>query len=232
MAGTPQKRAKRETRASTQAPIDTLELLQKLSDTDMEQIAQVWMLRKGIDPRSLAPSRKWAELPTLRLGWMPVFLHTLRDTGNVRSAATAAGISRATAYAAREEDEVFAGWWQQAIDDAIDLIEMSAWALASRLDGSMIRFLLTAHRPETYAKSIRMQHSGDEQNPVKVEHSHQVAVYLPDNGRGDRPADHARPAELLGDSQPVIEAEAFSLINPGSVPAEGWQALEEEDDEQ
>lgn len=229
MAGTPKKRAKQTTQASN-APIDTLELLQKLTDTDMEQIAQVWMLRKGIDPRSLAPSRKWAELPTLRLGWMPVFLHTLRDTGNVRSACTAAGISRATAYSAREEDEAFAGWWQQAIDDAVDLIEMSAWALASRLDGSMIRFLLTAHRPDKYAKQIRM--GGIEgAAPIQVNNTHQVAVYLPDNQRGDRPADADRPARLLEDSQPVIEAEAFNAINPGSIPAEDWEPVEDEDDQ-
>lgn len=121
-----------------------------------------------------------------RKTWTPVFLECLRDTANVRLACTRAGVSREAAYRLRERDPAFAAAWQDALDDACDLLEARAreWATIGveeevwhqgqiagktrKADSAMLRFLLQAHRPELYGKQ-RLEHSGPEGAPIRVE---------------------------------------------------------------
>ena len=227
MAGQPKTKAKRE--ANGQASLDPRELLSVLTDRDMELIAGAWLTKKGIDPRSLSPSRAQLDLPQFNLPWKPVFLLALRDTGNVRSAATAAGVSRQLVYQHRETDDLFRDWWNTALADAVDLLEMSAWALASRLDGPMIRFLLMSHRPETYAPSVGVTHKGSKEEPIQVEHQHQVAVYLPHNGRDD--LDASRTASAPAEVRLLGTEEQLALEQPGSDAIDAdWQPQEDEDE--
>lgn len=59
-------------------------------------------------------------------GWREVFLKALSDGGVVRHAAEAAGVSKNTAYREREKDSAFAEAWDDAIDDAADVLEAEA----------------------------------------------------------------------------------------------------------
>lgn len=58
--------------------------------------------------------------------WQPAFLSALRESGVVRSACEAARIGRTTAYELRQRDPGFAAAWDEAMEDAADLLEAEA----------------------------------------------------------------------------------------------------------
>jgi hypothetical protein len=58
--------------------------------------------------------------------WYKAFIAALRDTGNVRESCEAAGITRTAAYDAAKRDEEFAAAWEDAIQDAADMLESAA----------------------------------------------------------------------------------------------------------
>ncbi|HZV13472.1 MAG TPA: hypothetical protein VFA55_09680 [Candidatus Kapabacteria bacterium] len=86
--------------------------------------------------------------------WKKKFIETLEETGNVGSACAAAGVSRATAYKARERYNKFAHEWNDAIDIATSALEDIANERARR-DNGMLKFLLQARRPAVYKPSLR-----------------------------------------------------------------------------
>lgn len=92
--------------------------------------------------------------------WMKVFLATLRNSGNVRAACDKAGISRIAAYAARDRDSIFRDAWDEAKQDAIDILEAVAWSRAQTQSDTLLIFLLKHNRPETYLVPKQVEHSG------------------------------------------------------------------------
>ena len=98
--------------------------------------------------------------------WMPVFLETLRKTCVVKLAASAAGVDRATVYyRARNNNPEFAEQFDDAIDDAVDMLAVEARRRALCIkreercncavvgqeieySDNLLMFLLKAHRPE------------------------------------------------------------------------------------
>lgn len=58
--------------------------------------------------------------------WVKAFLSVLRDTGNVRAACQDVGIARSTVYEYRAADPGFAAAWDEALQDAADLLEQEA----------------------------------------------------------------------------------------------------------
>jgi hypothetical protein len=92
---------------------------------------------------SPAKSRKHPE-------WTIVFLDALRDTLAVTKACQAAGVSRAAAYKYRGKARWFSRAWDEALQDGIDLLELSAWEIARNGDRAMLMFLLRSYRPATY----------------------------------------------------------------------------------
>src|SRR5688572_14466256 len=61
-----------------------------------------------------------------RRQWKALFLNHLGRTGNVRLAAEAAGIGRMTVYEHRAADKVFAAQWEEAMQNAADVLEAEA----------------------------------------------------------------------------------------------------------
>jgi hypothetical protein len=58
--------------------------------------------------------------------WVKGFLSALAETGIVRAACDAVGIERSTAYDLRNTDEAFAANWDDALENAADLLEQEA----------------------------------------------------------------------------------------------------------
>jgi hypothetical protein len=56
--------------------------------------------------------------------WAPKFLRKLAETANVRASCAAAGVARSTAYERRDADESFAALMADALDDAVDELEL------------------------------------------------------------------------------------------------------------
>ena len=111
------------------------------------------------------------------------FLTELAARGNVSAAAAAAGLSRVTFYEWRSADSAFAAAWDEALETAIDAMELEARRravegvekpLIGRVgkdqDGiitvireysdSLMTLLLKAHRPEKYRERTDVQHHG------------------------------------------------------------------------
>ena len=82
--------------------------------------------------------------------WRPLFLEMLSATGNVSLACQAAGISRNTAYKARQSNQAFADGWGEALTTALDLLEAEARRRAMTTSDTLLIFLLKAHKPEMY----------------------------------------------------------------------------------
>jgi hypothetical protein len=119
-------------------------------------------------------------------GWQESFLAMLRDTANVRRSAEAAAVARSTAYAERETDAEFARRWDEALEDACDVLEAAAWKRAvegtekpvyqgGQLVGHVQEYsdtltlaLLKAHRPEKYRERLDARHSGPDGGAIPV----------------------------------------------------------------
>ncbi|KON64793.1 hypothetical protein KOEU_17630 [Komagataeibacter europaeus] len=112
---------------------------------------------------------------THRTGQTRAFVEALRNTGNVSEACRLSGIGRTTAYQMRETDPAFAAEWDEAMQIAMDSLELEAWrrgrdgydeyvtckdglvydqdgkpVLQRRYSDSLLTTLLKAHRPEKY----------------------------------------------------------------------------------
>lgn len=86
--------------------------------------------------------------------WERAFLETLRTHGVVTAACLSANIDRSTAYKARERDEVFASRWDDALEQACDLLEFEAKKRAMQGSDTLLIFLLKAHRPDKYRERL------------------------------------------------------------------------------
>lgn len=111
------------------------------------------------------------------------FLATLKWTGNVRASHEAAGVSRASVYEWREQDETFKALWKAALDEAIDLLEEEAWrrgyhgvdkpivykgkvmSTYKEYSDRMLEILLKAHRKKFRDKT---EITGEDGGPISV----------------------------------------------------------------
>jgi len=92
---------------------------------------------------------------------MDRFIERLRDSGNVRASCQAAGIPRITAYYWRKKYVTFAKQWDQAKEDACDVLEMEAWRRAMKENSDrLLIFLLKAHRRDVYGDVVRQEIAG------------------------------------------------------------------------
>lgn len=98
-------------------------------------------------------------------------MSTFRATCNVSHSAREAGFSRQSAYEWRAADETFAKEWDEAEQEAIDLLEKTAWDRATGEDKSdrMLEILLKAHKPEKYVDKIRSELSGPNGGPIPIQ---------------------------------------------------------------
>src|SRR6266550_2019859 len=92
--------------------------------------------------------------------WQASFLKALRAAPNVAHACRVAHVDRVTAYRHREENEVFARKWEEALSASVDRCEEKAFDMAWKGDSQLLQFILKAHRPETYRERIEAAVAG------------------------------------------------------------------------
>ena len=100
---------------------------------------------------------------------MAAFLEWLRNSGNVRASCQASGVPRSTIYHWRNKFVTFRKLWDEAMDDACDILQAEAWKRA--IDGESDRlliFLLKAHKPEVYSERYQLEHTGQAQDGAIV----------------------------------------------------------------
>jgi hypothetical protein len=111
--------------------------------------------------------------------WKQIFIEELARSGNVRLSSRKAGVCRATAYNTRKDDPAFANQWDDAIDEAVDILEAVARGRAvngtdkpvyqggvqvgtiRQYSDALLMFLLKAHRPERFRDSYDLAKAVD-----------------------------------------------------------------------
>jgi hypothetical protein len=91
--------------------------------------------------------------------WRKVFLTTLASCGVVKVACHAAEIKRKTAYLHRQKCVKFAEQWDEALEDACDVLEGIGLERAKKTSDGLLMFFLKANRPEKYRERYDLKHS-------------------------------------------------------------------------
>ena len=82
---------------------------------------------------------------------MDRFLDRLRNSGNIRASCDAADVPRRTVYRWRDRFVTFREEWEEALEDACDVLELEAWRRAMKENSDrLLMFLLKAHRPDRF----------------------------------------------------------------------------------
>src|SRR3990170_2088581 len=123
---------------------------------------------------------------TTRRPWEAAFIEALRQTANVSRAARMAGVGRRTVYDRRKASEAFREAWDDAREEAADLLEAEARRRAvegieepvhyhgevcgyvSRYSDTLLIFLLKAARPEKYRERYNLEHTGESGGAVEA----------------------------------------------------------------
>lgn len=94
--------------------------------------------------------------------WRDDFIASLSGDLNIRRACIATGISRSNAYKRRETDQEFQLAWDEAVENACDLLEGVYFTRAVEQSDRALEFLLKANRPEKYRErsEVETKHSG------------------------------------------------------------------------
>jgi very-short-patch-repair endonuclease len=88
--------------------------------------------------------------------WRDDFIQSLSGDLNVRKACIAADISRSNAYHRRDTDEEFRRAWDEAIENACDLLEGVYWTRAIEQSDRATEFLLKANRRDKYGDKLQL----------------------------------------------------------------------------
>lgn len=100
--------------------------------------------------------------------WRDDFVASLAGDLNVRRACIAAGISRSGAYKRKETDKEFRLAWDEAEENACDLLEGVYWQRAVEQSDRALEFLLKANRREKYGERNQVELTGKGGGPMKV----------------------------------------------------------------
>ena len=114
------------------------------------------------------------------------FLRELASTGNVSGASKRARTSRMTVYRLRDEDADFRALWDEAIEIAVDALELEARRRAHKgtldpvyqggqlvgkvrkFSDTLLIFLLKAHRPDKFRDRASVELSGPGGKPIET----------------------------------------------------------------
>ena len=109
--------------------------------------------------------------------WRDAFIERLKATGNVTLAASGAGVTRQNVYGTRSRNKAFRRRWDEALEQAMDLLEGEARRRATGIkrdvwyagevvgsesvySDTLLMFLMRAHRPHLYRENMKVEHSG------------------------------------------------------------------------
>ena len=88
--------------------------------------------------------------------WHARFLEILSQSCNVTLACKAVNVRPKTAYEHKKEMPDFAEEWEEAKDQAVEILEAEAWQRARKQSDVLMIFLLKAHNPAKYREQAQL----------------------------------------------------------------------------
>lgn len=149
--------------------------------------------------------------------WRPKFLEALAATGNVRFACKAAGIGRTTAYRGKEADPAFGEQWDDACDDAADVLELEARRRATQ-GVERTRYVRVGKNPKTGLI--------DYQKVVEREYSDTLLMFLL---RGIRPEVYVPSYDIDKVVAAFMRAQPAAPVVPATQPAAAFETTREQE---
>ena len=107
-------------------------------------------------------------MPRVR-DWEPRFLESLSAHCNVSQACRDAGVTRTTVYRRRDNLSAFAAKWDDAIETALDAIEIAVYTESLKGDMQTARWFLSRRRPQVYGDRMALEHSGKDGGPIQAD---------------------------------------------------------------
>ena len=95
---------------------------------------------------------------TVRRDWTGKFLESLATHANISEAARAAGINRVIPYRKRESDSEFAKKWDDAVDAALDRLELVVFERALHDDTRAAMWFLSRRRSHIWGDKLALDH--------------------------------------------------------------------------
>ena len=89
--------------------------------------------------------------------WHARFLELLANSCNVTLSAKGAAIDRVTAWRHYKQFPDFAAAWDDAKEQAVEILEAEAWQRARKQSDTLMIFLLKAHKPERYQDRLNLR---------------------------------------------------------------------------
>ena len=98
--------------------------------------------------------------------WEKRFLVSLSTHCNITQAPRDAGVARRTVYDRRDASPDFEANWDDAIETALDAIEIAVYTESLKGDMQTARWFLSRRRPQVYGDRMAMEHSGKDGGPM------------------------------------------------------------------
>ncbi len=135
--------------------------------------------------------------------WVPMFLQTLRESGNVRTACATVNISRRRALAQRDKNDKFRRDWDDAVEDAIDSLEQTARDRAMEASDTLLIFLLKSHRRSVYGDQKKVDVTSRKMDAVEPKDlSDEELAQIAAQGKA-RPGSERDAAPAAGADEPT-----------------------------
>lgn len=139
--------------------------------------------------------------------WRPLFLRVLRNTGQIRDAAEAVGLTPQSVRSAMNRDPSFAVLVDESIVDATELLETECRRRALAGSDLLLIFMLKALKPDKYRDKVQPDKAGSVIN---------VKTYV-----GFSPDDWDRLQDSLPAPQAQIVDSTATVVEPSDqrIPA-------------
>ena len=92
--------------------------------------------------------------------WEKRFLTSLARYCNITQAAKDAGVGRRTVYDRRDASPDFAEKWDEALEEALDAVELAVYTESLKGDMQTARWFLSRRRPQVWGDKLALEHSG------------------------------------------------------------------------
>lgn len=98
--------------------------------------------------------------------WKKALLKEIAECGNIKQACLQAGIDWSEAYKERKIDPAFNAAWEEALEAAVDNLEVEAHRRAAKQSDYLIAMLLRCRRPHKYGEKAAGSQPSATQDPV------------------------------------------------------------------